>query len=133
MSTGPSPQHVHVRLVHQLQPPNLREPLLELPGRPLKQERVARPQHLQPLLHDVPARVWASHVQLVGVDHLPRAPQNLRTGPREKLAVTRWLVEQVESGAWMNPSPIGFYFAKLWYFEKLYPMIATVAALTRLR
>jgi squalene-hopene/tetraprenyl-beta-curcumene cyclase len=41
-----------------------------------------------------------------------------------------WLVEQVESGAWTEPSPIGFYFAKLWYFEKLYPMIATVAALT---
>ena len=45
----------------------------------------------------------------------------------------QWLVEQVESGAWIEPSPIGFYFAKLWYFEKLYPMIATVAALTRLR
>ena len=45
----------------------------------------------------------------------------------------QWLVEQVESGAWTEPSPIGFYFAKLWYFEKLYPMIATVAALSRLR
>ena len=40
--------------------------------------------------------------------------------------------EQVENGAWRVPSPIGFYFAKLWYFEKLYPMIATVGALTRL-
>jgi len=36
----------------------------------------------------------------------------------------------VESGAWAVPSPIGFYFAKLWYFEKLYPMIATVGALS---
>jgi len=45
----------------------------------------------------------------------------------------QWLVEQVESGAWTEPSPIGFYFAKLWYFEKLYPMVATVAALSRLR
>ena len=43
-----------------------------------------------------------------------------------------WLVEQVENGAWRVPSPIGFYFAKLWYFEKLYPMITTVGALTRL-
>ena len=42
-----------------------------------------------------------------------------------------WLLDQVESGAWTKPSPIGFYFAKLWYFEKLYPMIATVGALTR--
>jgi squalene-hopene/tetraprenyl-beta-curcumene cyclase len=43
-----------------------------------------------------------------------------------------WLVEQVEQGTWTEPSPIGFYFAKLWYFEKLYPMITTVGALTRL-
>jgi hypothetical protein len=26
-------------------------------------------------------------------------------------------------------SPIGFYFAKLWYYEKLYPLIFTVSAL----
>jgi len=44
-----------------------------------------------------------------------------------------WLVTQVETGAWTEPSPIGFYFAKLWYYEKLYPMIATVAALSRYR
>ena len=43
-----------------------------------------------------------------------------------------WLVKQVEQGTWLEPSPIGFYFAKLWYFEKLYPMITTVGALTRL-
>ena len=40
-----------------------------------------------------------------------------------------WLVEQVEAGTWQNPSPIGFYFAKLWYFEKLYPQIFAVGAL----
>jgi squalene-hopene/tetraprenyl-beta-curcumene cyclase len=40
-----------------------------------------------------------------------------------------WLVQQVETG--LEPSPIGFYFAKLWYFEKLYPIIFTVAALGR--
>ena len=40
-----------------------------------------------------------------------------------------WLVEQVERGGLSHPSPIGFYFAKLWYFEKLYPIIFTVSAL----
>ena len=39
------------------------------------------------------------------------------------------LSARVASGAWREPSPIGFYFAKLWYFERLYPMIFTVAAL----
>ena len=43
---------------------------------------------------------------------------------------TDWLVQQVESGAWKNPAPIGFYFARLWYYERLYPMIFTVGALT---
>ena len=42
-----------------------------------------------------------------------------------------WLVSRVESGNFADPSPIGFYFAKLWYFEKLYPRIFTVAALGR--
>jgi squalene-hopene/tetraprenyl-beta-curcumene cyclase len=44
-----------------------------------------------------------------------------------------WLVEQVEAGGLHHPTPIGFYFAKLWYFEKLYPIIFSVAALGRAR
>lgn len=44
-----------------------------------------------------------------------------------------WLAQQVESGKWREPSPIGFYFAKLWYFEKLYPQIYTVGALNKAR
>ncbi|MBO0725627.1 MAG: squalene--hopene cyclase, partial [Blastocatellia bacterium] len=35
----------------------------------------------------------------------------------------RWLVERVEDGGFADASPIGFYFAKLWYFEQLYPVI----------
>jgi squalene-hopene/tetraprenyl-beta-curcumene cyclase len=42
-----------------------------------------------------------------------------------------WLVQQVELGRLDDPAPIGFYFAKLWYYEKLYPIIFTVAALGR--
>ena len=37
----------------------------------------------------------------------------------------RWLAERPD----FAPSPIGLYFAKLWYFERLYPLIFTVAAL----
>jgi len=42
-----------------------------------------------------------------------------------------YLIRRVEDGTFRDPSPIGFYFAKLWYFEKLYPIIFTVAALGR--
>src|SRR5205807_9858768 len=60
----------------------------------------------------------------------------LDAGPEAEPAVTKglaWLVGQVEAGGLDNPTPIGFYFAKLWYFEKLYPIIFTVAALGRAR
>ncbi|MCR4415447.1 MAG: squalene--hopene cyclase [Thermoguttaceae bacterium] len=42
-----------------------------------------------------------------------------------------WLVETVERGAHRVASPIGLYFAKLWYYERLYPHVFTVSALGR--
>jgi squalene-hopene/tetraprenyl-beta-curcumene cyclase len=42
-----------------------------------------------------------------------------------------WLMEQIESGGWTTPAPIGFYFAKLWYYERLYPLIFAAGALGR--
>ncbi len=42
-----------------------------------------------------------------------------------------WLLAAVQSHRHREPSPIGFYFAKLWYYEKLYPVIFTAAALGR--
>ena len=45
----------------------------------------------------------------------------------------KWLIERIAAGTWREPAPIGFYFAKLWYFERLYPVIFTVAALGRAR
>jgi squalene-hopene/tetraprenyl-beta-curcumene cyclase len=49
----------------------------------------------------------------------------------ESVRSTQWLLDRIDQGTWMEPSPIGFYFAKLWYFERLYPLIFTVAALRR--
>ena len=41
----------------------------------------------------------------------------------------KWLIERVESGQWREAAPIGFYFARLWYHERLYPLVWTVGAL----
>lgn len=60
---------------------------------------------------------------LLGTDN-----QSLQPTVRKGL---RWLVEAVENDRHSETSPIGFYFAKLWYHEKLYPLIFTVAALGR--
>ena len=40
-----------------------------------------------------------------------------------------WLIDRVETDRYVDCSPIGFYFAKLWYHERLYPLIFTVSAL----
>ena len=44
---------------------------------------------------------------------------------------TEWMAESTNEGRSFPTSPIGFYFAKLWYFEKLYPLVYTLAALNR--
>lgn len=44
----------------------------------------------------------------------------------------RWLAEKVLDGSWREAAPIGFYFAKLWYHERLYPLIFTVGALGKI-
>jgi len=43
----------------------------------------------------------------------------------------RWLLQRVDTCTVDTPSPIGFYFAKLWYFERLYPLIFAVSGLNR--
>jgi squalene-hopene/tetraprenyl-beta-curcumene cyclase len=40
-----------------------------------------------------------------------------------------WLMDAVLEGRHRKSSPLGFYFAKLWYYERLYPLIHTVSAL----
>jgi squalene-hopene/tetraprenyl-beta-curcumene cyclase len=59
-----------------------------------------------------------------------------RMGPedRVKSAIEKglsWLAEAILEGRHHDPSPIGFYFAKLWYHERLYPQIFTVQAISR--
>ena len=44
---------------------------------------------------------------------------------------TSWLINAVEENRHIEPSPIGFYFANLWYYERLYPQVFAVTALAR--
>ena len=44
-----------------------------------------------------------------------------------------WLAVRVNECTVDQPSPIGFYFARLWYFEDLYPIIFAAAGLNRWR
>ncbi len=54
--------------------------------------------------------------------------------PPSRIAAERgiqWLMIAAESGQLSEYSPIGFYFAKLWYYEKMYPLIFATSALGR--
>jgi squalene-hopene/tetraprenyl-beta-curcumene cyclase len=42
-----------------------------------------------------------------------------------------WLADRTRRGEVFEAAPIGLYFAKLWYSERLYPTIFTAAALAR--
>ena len=44
-----------------------------------------------------------------------------------------WLVKRIENATSLTPSPIGLYFARLWYFEELYPVIFTLSAMTKIQ
>jgi squalene-hopene/tetraprenyl-beta-curcumene cyclase len=45
----------------------------------------------------------------------------------------RWLIENTGGGVCFPIAPIGLYFAKLWYFEELYPLIFSCGALLSAR
>ena len=61
---------------------------------------------------------------LAGSDLDHKARESLRRG-------TRRLLHLWDRGAWRQATPIGFYFANLWYFEEMYPLTFLLTALGR--
>jgi squalene-hopene/tetraprenyl-beta-curcumene cyclase len=91
---------------------------------------------------------WGSNAEVSDIDTADRTPAAtgsveetalavesllpLAADPAVQTAVAKgleWLVQGVESDRHRKSSPIGFYFAKLWYYETLYPLTFTVSAL----
>jgi len=68
---------------------------------------------------------------LAGLLSKQDAPEHVKAVRQQVVKGANWLIGKVENGDWRNASPIGFYFARLWYYEKTYPQIFTVAALSR--
>jgi squalene-hopene/tetraprenyl-beta-curcumene cyclase len=58
----------------------------------------------------------------------------LETPTQQAIAAgAAWLIQRVAGAADLPAEPIGLYFARLWYFERLYPLIFATAALSRAR
>ncbi len=56
----------------------------------------------------------------------------MQTGERTRASAIRgaeWLINATQNGTVFPTAPIGLYFARLWYHEKLYPVIWTLQAL----
>ena len=71
-----------------------------------------------------------------GAEETALALDGLLSSPRpaDRAATERgvaWLVGATDGGTRFEPAPIGFYFANLWYSEKLYPAIFATQALRR--
>jgi len=45
---------------------------------------------------------------------------------------TAWLIKKIDNSA-IAAAPIGLYFARLWYYEELYPVIFTLSAMEKMK
>lgn len=75
--------------------------------------------------------------EVSSVEETAVAVEALLTSPAGESAQTaiqkglEWLMQAVEQDRYRDSTPIGFYFARLWYYENLYPLIFTLSALHR--
>jgi squalene-hopene/tetraprenyl-beta-curcumene cyclase len=76
----------------------------------------------------------ASLMSAIGAPSAPPtaiiSPERLRAAIA---AAASWLITRTRGGRDFPAAPIGLYFARLWYFERLYPLIFTVSALAGAR
>ena len=59
---------------------------------------------------------------LTALSSVPIAAESVQRG-------IEWLLTQIEAQNFPEPAPIGLYFAKLWYYERLYPLVFAAQAL----
>ncbi|MFP4054132.1 MAG: prenyltransferase/squalene oxidase repeat-containing protein [Phycisphaerae bacterium] len=63
----------------------------------------------------------------------PDCPLPAETLRQAVLMGTDWLIDHTCGGREFPPAPIGLYFAKLWYYEKLYPFVFALSAMHHAR
>lgn len=79
----------------------------------------------------VPPSIEETAVAVAALAALRRSPRAAPTSDLDQAvaAGVRWLVAATDGGRRVDAAPIGLYFAKLWYSERLYPWVFTLAAL----
>jgi squalene-hopene/tetraprenyl-beta-curcumene cyclase len=72
----------------------------------------------------------------LALDALAGGPEETLSDSRIRAAIergTRFLIEITEEGQRMPAAPIGLYFARLWYYEDLYPLVFALRGLAKVR
>ena len=72
--------------------------------------------------HDIQSSVEETALTLDALRHLDPNDETVVAG-------FSWLCKAWDDGHWREATPIGFYFANLWYFEDLYPLAFLASAL----
>lgn len=117
-----------------------REPPSPSPLAPEADDSIEQQRSLNrlPVRSSVEETSLAVEALIAAVSPLAQAelPQHVSIPPwaTETSALLRgltWIQNAIDTRRHREPSPIGFYFAKLWYFEKLYPIIYLVSALSK--
>lgn len=65
-----------------------------------------------------------------GADEVSLSSEPIQSAVRRGAS---WLIEHTGKGTSVTACPIGLYFARLWYFEDLYPVIFAVSALQKVK
>ncbi|MEM7396065.1 MAG: prenyltransferase/squalene oxidase repeat-containing protein, partial [Verrucomicrobiota bacterium] len=65
----------------------------------------------------------------LAVDALARCMEQVDIDPGVLIRGVNRLLTEIESSPEFVPQPIGLYFARLWYYEDLYPLVFTRSAL----
>jgi squalene-hopene/tetraprenyl-beta-curcumene cyclase len=73
-----------------------------------------------------PSSIEETSLAVIALSASP-APEHAPPASAIQRAV-EWLVVHTDHGRLTPPSPIGLYFARLWYFESLYPLIFATTA-----
>ena len=79
---------------------------------------------------------WGGATQVAGsVEETSLAVSALANDPESRQAAMRgalWVAAKIDAND-VDPTPIGLYFARLWYSERLYPWIWATEALSRIQ
>jgi squalene-hopene/tetraprenyl-beta-curcumene cyclase len=80
----------------------------------------------------IPQPLGKLRVNVSGVEHRP--VHDVQSDLKHAMTSgVRWLVAATDEGQCTPVSPIGLYFARLWYYEELYPVVFSLSGLSHAR